>query len=401
LGNLKEKLERVKIKDILAIGTCICAIPYALYLKKKRPDMWLICEDYNEARDNGYWLFKYIREQQPQQDVVYAINKKSVDYNRVKDLGEVIQYSSYKHWAYYLAASKNISSQKGGKPNAAVCYLLEVYDILKNTRVFLQHGITKDNIPWCYYENTKMRLFVCGAKKEYDYIESVFGYPKGYVKYLGFTRFDGLHDFKVKKNQILVMPSWREWIATPTSKSKELDSDVKNFVSTDYYQHWNAVLNSEKIDRILKENNLEIIFYPHRNMQKYIEKFKTNSKNITIADWKKYDVQGLLKESAVLVTDVSSIFMDFAYMRKPMIYYQFDMEKFRKGQYQQGYFEYKRDGFGPVCETLEELEKELEKLAKRGLEIEKTYLEREKKFFPLWDAENCKRNYEAIKEICK
>ena len=40
--------------------------------------MWLICEDYNEARDNGYWLFKYIREQQPQQDVVYAINKKSV-----------------------------------------------------------------------------------------------------------------------------------------------------------------------------------------------------------------------------------------------------------------------------------------------------------------------------------
>ena len=99
MGNLKEKLERVKFKDILAIGTCVCAIPYALYLKKKRPDMWLICEDYNEARDNGYWLFKYIREQQPQQDVVYAINKKSVDYNRVKNLGEIIQYSSYKHWA--------------------------------------------------------------------------------------------------------------------------------------------------------------------------------------------------------------------------------------------------------------------------------------------------------------
>ena len=120
---------------------------------------------------------------------------------------------------------------------------------------------------------------------------------------------------------------------------------MKNFVSTDYYQHWNAVLNSEKIDKILKENNLELIFYPHRNMQKYIEEFKTNSENITIADWKQYDVQGLLKESALLITDLSSIFMDFGYMRKPMIYYQFDMEKFRKGQYQQGYFEYKRDGF--------------------------------------------------------
>ena len=40
---------------------------------------------------------------------------------------------------------------------------------------------------------------------------------------------------------------------------------------TSYYQHWNAVLNSEKIDKILKEYNLELIFYPHRNMQKYIE----------------------------------------------------------------------------------------------------------------------------------
>lgn len=401
MGNLKEKLERVKVKDILAIATCVCAIPYALYLKKKRPDMWLICEDYNEARDNGYWLFKYIREQHPQQDVVYAINKKSVDYKKVKDLGEVVQYSSYKHWAYYLAASKNISSQKGGKPNAAVCYLLEVYGILKNIRVFLQHGVICNDMPWCYYENTKMRLFVCGALKEYNFIKETYGYPEGYVKYLGLTRFDGLHNFKIKKNQILVMPSWREWIATPTSKSKELDKDVKNFVSTDYYEHWNAVLNSEKIDKILTENNLELIFYPHRNMQKYIKEFETKSENITIADWKKYDVQGLLKESALLITDLSSIFMDFGYMRKPMIYYQFDMEKFRKGQYQKGYFEYKRDGFGPVCETLEELEYALEKLVERDLQIEETYLEREKEFFPLWDTENCKRNYEAIKLLEK
>ena len=93
--------------------------------------MWLVCEEYNEARDNGYWLYKYIRKAHPEQDVVYAINKESVDYEKIKNLGEVIQYGSIKHWAYYLAASINISSQKGGKPNAAVCYLLEVYGSFK------------------------------------------------------------------------------------------------------------------------------------------------------------------------------------------------------------------------------------------------------------------------------
>lgn len=399
MGNLKEKFERVKFKDIVAIGTFLCAIPAAIQLKKKRPDMWLICEDYNEARDNGYWLYKYICEEHPEQDVVYAINKKSVDYNKVKDLGEIIQYGGYKHWVYYLAASKNISSQKGGKPNAAVCYFLEVYGLLKNVRVFLQHGVICNDMPWCYYENTKMRLFVCGALKEYQFIKNTYGYPKGYVKYLGLTRFDGLHDFEVKKNQILIMPSWREWIATPTSKSKELDKDVSNFVSTDYYQHWNAVLNSRKIAELLEQYDLKIVFYPHRNMQKYLNEFKTCSERIIIADWKKYDVQGLLKESALLITDLSSVFMDFAYMRKPMIYYQFDMEKFRKGQYQKGYFDYKRDGFGPVCENQEELEKAIEIAAKQNLENEEIYKQREEEFFPLWDRDNCKRNYEAIKKI--
>lgn len=399
MKDLKEKLERVCLKDIVALFQFVLALPFAGMLRMKRKNMWLICEDYNEARDNGYWLYKYICEKHPEQDIVYAINKKSVDYKKVKDLGEVIQYGGFVHWIYYLAATKNISSQKGGKPNAAACYLLEVYGLFKNTRIFLQHGVICNDMPWCYYENTKMRLFVCGAKKEYDFIRDTYGYPEGYVKYLGLARFDGLHDFEVKKNQILIMPSWREWIATPTSKSKELDSDVSVFTSTDYYQHWNSVLNSKNIAGVLEKYDLKIVFYPHRNMQKYLSEFKTCSSRITIADWKKYDVQELLKESAFLITDLSSIFMDFAYMRKPMIYFQFDMDKFRKGQYQKGYFDYKRDGFGPVCENLEELEIEIENAAEHNLANPDVYLNREEAFFPLWDMENCRRNYEAIKEI--
>ena len=399
MKDLKEKLERVKFKDIMALFQFVAAIPLAMLLRYKRNNMWLICEDYNEARDNGYWLYKYICQNHPEQDVVYAINKKSVDYKKVRNLGEVIQYGGFIHWIYYLAAKKNISSQKGGKPNAAACYLLEVYGILKNTRIFLQHGVICNDMPWCYYENTKMRLFVCGAKKEYEFIKKTYGYPEGYVKYLGLTRFDGLHDFDIKKNQILIMPTWREWIATPTSKSKTLDFDVSVFTSTDYYKHWNAVLNSKRIAEILEHYDLEIIFYPHRNMQKFLNEFQTGSSRITIADWRKYDVQDLLKESAFLITDLSSIFMDFGYMRKPMIYYQFDMDRFRRGQYQEGYFDYKRDGFGPVCETIDTLEDEIARAAQNRLENPRVYLQREIEFFPLWDKENCKRNYDAIKEI--
>lgn len=398
MGNLKEKFERVKIKDVLSIFTFLSAIPKALWLRKKRPDIWLICEDENEARDNGFWLYRYIRTQHPEQDCVYAINKDSVDYKKVQSLGEVIQYGGYKHWVYYLAASKNISSQKGGKPNAALCYVLEVYGILKNKRVFLQHGITINDVPWLHYKNTKMNLFVCGAKREYECVKETFGYPKNGVQYLGFARFDGLHDFAVNKKQILVMPSWREWIATPTSKSFQLD-DMTGFTSTEYFRKWNEFLNSRVIANLLKKFDMKILFYPHRNMQRYLHEFSTCSDRIVMADWKKYDVQELLKQSAFLITDYSSVSMDFGYMQKPMIYYQFDEEKFRKGQYKEGYFSYRKDGFGPVCTELQQLEYTLGEYMGENLKQSEEYKKREQEFFLLWDTENCKRNYDAIKQI--
>ena len=42
-----------------------------------------------------------------------------------------------------------------------------------------------------------------------------------------------------------------------------------------------------------------------------------------------------------MITDYSSVFFDFSYMRKPVIFYQFDEKKFRKAQYAEGYFSYK------------------------------------------------------------
>lgn len=398
MKNFFTQLKYIKFYDILSIFVMLLAIPEAIFLKYKRKNLWLICERENEARDNGYWLFKYIIENYPQEDVVYAIKKNCVDYKKVKNLGEIIEYGGYKHWVYYLAAEKNISSQKGGKPNAAVCYFLEIYGLLKNKRVFLQHGVIKDDMPWCYYKNTKMRLFICGAKKEYEYLKQVYGYPKGYLQYTGLARFDGLHELDIKQNQILIMPTWRNWLERITKESLEYD-DISDFSKTEYYKKWQEVLNDKEIKNKIENRNLKIIFYPHSNMQNHIKDFKTNSENIIIADSNNYEVQELLKESAFLITDYSSIFMDFGYMRKPMIYYQFDKEKFRQGQYQEGYFKYERDGFGPVVENLEELKRILFRCIDNNLEIEGKYLKKEIEFFELYDKNNCYRNYIAIKKI--
>lgn len=390
-----DKLRYVRAKDILSIFVLIAAIPYSQLIKKKRGHIWLICENGIEARDNGYWLYRYICDNHPETDAIYVISKDSPDYKKVEKLGrETISPGSFKHWGYYLAAENNISSQKGGKPNAAVCYLLEVYGIWKNKRIFLQHGIINNDLEFLYYQNTKMSMFICGAEPEYQYVKKYFGYPEGAVQYLGLARFDGLHDF-YRERIILIMPTWRKYIATPGKMAHKYDSQ-KAFCQTSYFRAWDEFFKDPDLQRCLKKYNCQIVFYPHRDMQRFLPAFSTKNPYIKFADWHQYDVQTLLKKASFLITDYSSVAMDFAYMYKPLLYYQFDLEEFRMTQYKKGYFDYDKDGFGPVCRSYQEVKSKLKEAVQSDFANDETYVSRAKNFFTLHDAHNCERIYNAI-----
>ncbi len=393
--SLLGKLKRVRLSDLLHIFKFLIAFPIALIYKKRRPDLWVLCDTEKEARDNAYWLFSYIRKQHPKQDAVYAIDKKSPDYARVAPLGEVVQYGSLKHWIYYLAASKNISSQKMGKPNAAVCYVLEVYGIIKNKRAFLQHGIITADLSFLYYEHTRMGLFVTSTEDEWRYVNDHYHYPEGIVQKLGLCRFDQLHDAVVNKKQILLMPTWRMYIRNEIGAS-DARAEEEKFKQTDYFKYWDGLLKSQEFIDFIEKNGYRVVFYPHREMHRFLRCFHVDHPQISVASWPQQDVQELLKESACLVTDFSSVAMDFAYMKKPLIYYQFDNERFRAEHHGAGYFDFEKDGFGPVCVTPQQVVGELLAMSDRGFENETRYDRRHAEYFDLCDTENCRRNYEAI-----
>ena len=256
----------------------------------------------------------------------------------------------------------------------------------------MQHGITKDNSLWLYYKNTKFKYFICGAKKEYDYIKEKFGYPDGNVIYTGFPRFDNLYNNNVNKKQILIMPTWRNWLG------REMNSFGQqfNFLNTDYFKNWNGLLTDSEFIKYIEDNNYIVYFYPHLNMQKFLNSFRTDSSNIKILDNSLYDIQDLLKDSQLLITDYSSVYMDFAYMKKPIIYFQFDYEEYRKKQYQEGYFDYYRDGFGPVVSNKKELIESTKVSMKIGLEDK--YLKRINNFFENFSPDSSSKIYQILKQ---
>ncbi|MBR6033921.1 MAG: CDP-glycerol glycerophosphotransferase family protein [Clostridia bacterium] len=376
----------------------IPAIIFKIFTKIAKKQIWLICEDKNEARDNGYCFFKYLREKQKHVNTYYAISYKSKDFEKVKSLGKTVRYGGFYHWILYFGCKYNISSQKAGKPDAAICYVLEQLKIIKNKSVFLQHGITINKATWLFYPNTKMRLFICGAKPEYEYVKKYFEYPEENVAYTGFCRFDDYFNINVNRKQILLIPSWREWIASKNEYSKVYE-DSSEFTNTEYYKKYQELINSQRLVNFLEKNDLILYFYPHRNMQKYINDFSTSCNRIKIVTNKDTDIRKLLTESAVMITDYSSVALDFAYMKKPVIYYQFDEKKFREAQYAEGYYSYRNSGLGTVTETCEQTLNELENLYSNNLVMTQEFEEKHNSFFELWDNNNCERVYNVIKNI--
>ncbi|MBQ3577849.1 MAG: CDP-glycerol glycerophosphotransferase family protein, partial [Firmicutes bacterium] len=348
-----KKLKRVRFTDLLHIFLFILAIIPSLVLKAVRPHIWLICESHNEARDNAYWLFRYICEEHPETDCVYAIDRCCDDHDKVSSIGKTVRYGSFAHWILYLAAEYNISTQKYGKPNAAVCYLLEVtLGILKNRRIFLQHGVTKDDLPFLHYDKAKLAMFCCAARPEYEFIKETFGYPEGAVQLLGFCRFDRLHGISADKDLILIVPTWRMEL--------QREDDPESFRTSSYYQHWDHLLKGSGLSALLSAYGKKAVFVLHRNMNRFEDMFSSNHDNIEVIRWQDADITSLIEKAGVLITDFSSIYMDVAYMHRPVIYYQFDTEEYRRTHLPTGYFDYSRDGFGPICETEKDMLSELE-----------------------------------------
>lgn len=256
------------------------------------------------------------------------------------------------------------------------------FHIFRNKiKIFLQHGIIKDYLEALFHRNIDVDLFISGSAIEYDYVKENFGFPDGIVKYTGLCRFDALNQFQAKK-QILIMPTFRIYL------------DRNRFEYSDYYCAYRDLLCDPGFADLVERYDYNVVFYPHYEFQAKISLFKklSLSSRITIADMT-YDVQQLLKESSVLITDFSSVFFDMMYMNKPVVFYQFDEDRYRSEHYKKGYLDYRE--VGPVVNTLSDLVRTIQSVLSDDYDV-RAYQDYYNRTFTNRDAYNCKRVYEAI-----
>jgi len=392
---LLNKKKDVKLTDCLSVFPMAAGLILVPFYKRKYQDVWGICERPDEARDNGYHFFRYLAENHPEQQCVYAIDKKCSDYQNVKDIGETVQFGSVKHWSLYFCCKYLVSSQRF-TPNGYLCTFLERAGFFQPAHVFLQHGITINKPEYLMADRRKVVLFIAAVQQEAEFVVRELGYKPEQVACTGFSRFDALHSFQVKKNRILIMPTWRKWLRLRSEGHSDTEGNV---LSSQYFKAWKELLNAPGIEALAETYGLEIVFVPHSNMKGLFDARQMAGPHIQIADLDSVNLQELMKSSEMLITDYSSIFFDMVYMKKPVIFYQFDEDKFRKYHYEEGWFRYRDSKLGTVCTTGEEVTAALARVIRADYQADEAFLEEHRQIFQKYDGNNSQRIYNAIKSL--
>nr|WP_290829670.1 CDP-glycerol glycerophosphotransferase family protein [Halomonas sp.] len=371
-----------------------------LYLLIKNKDIWLVCERPDESRDNGYHFFRHIKLHHPEVRIYYVISPESADYAKTAQLGPVVHWGSFKHYLYWCLAKCVVSAHPGDcSPEPRLGWRLKGMGLIRHISANIKHGVIAINLP-DYHTQTgsqQLNLVSCASPREMQFLEEVGGYRQETLQLLGLCRFDALHETVDTRRQVLFMPTWRRWFRGLVEKHGRQEA-MRMFRDSDYFQAYSTFLNSKRLHAVLERTGYDLIFYPHHGVQEYLEAFGETHSRITIADRHHYDVQQLLKESAVLISDFSSVSFDFAYMGKPMVYLLPDEERYFSDHFQRGYFDFDHDGFGPVARDPDAAVDALEAILIRGRSSEK-HQQRVEAFFPLRDSANCERTFQAIQKI--
>lgn len=375
---------------------------YILKLFKKKP-LWIVTDRQSVANDNGEAFFRYLLQIKPK-DINYefAINKGCEDEKRMKALGRVVHFDTLKFKLHFLLADKIISSQAND-------YVLNMFytednyylnDLIKFKFVFLQHGIILNDLSsWLQKRKKKIDLFVTSAKREQEsIINGNYGYGKDKVILTGLPRFDRLYNQKSKlKKQILIMPTWRRSI-TQSYDNNNNSIYYDKFKETEYFTFFNNLMNDKRLLEVMRKKGYTGKFCLHPIHAKQIADYTENDVFKAVSGQINY--QSLFTESALMITDFSSTFFDFCYLQKPIIYAQFDREEFYAGQiYDEGYFKYDADGFGPVCESYDDTIDQIIKAIENDCLLEPVYKKRIADFYAYSDNKNSERIYNEIRKM--
>jgi hypothetical protein len=374
--------------------------------RRKYADAWVFLDRIHDAGDSGEILFKHVREHHRDINAWFVVTRDSADYRRLKSEGygdRLVAYGSTQ-WRVLMANCTHLLSSHADAP---VMQPPEIVAFMEPNWhfTFLQHGVIKDDLSrWLNYK--KIDLFVTSTVPEYTSIageHTPYPFTTKETALTGLPRFDRLaqkgQQYPAdKRDLVLLTPTWRQWLVLSLaegSQERHLDSSV---LDSEFVREWTRLLKDPQLARACADAGLKLAFLPHPNLQKLLEQLDLPD-HVTTLFYEGSDVQEYFARTRVLVTDYSSIAFNAAYLERPVVYFQFDADTVLSGAHvgRRGYFDYERDGFGPVTPDVTSTVSAITEAIAHGGAPLPEYQRRIEETFPHRDGGCCERVVEAVR----
>lgn len=362
--------------------------------------IWLTFDKLYKAGDNGEYMYDYVDQQTDGIDIRYIIKEDSPDYVRMKEKGDkLLLWGTEETLVTTLLAEAILTTHANivsytGFEKQMIPY---VCDLFNSVNICIQHGLTTQNI--AQFQNRlfdNLQLYLCASPNEIvNLSRPIYGFtnPES-LQLTGVARYDGLKSNG--KKQILITPTWRRNIANANVAHVKKGHN-EYFKNSEYYKIYNSLINDKKLISTAKMRGYKIIYLLHPAASAQIDDFDRNDYVELIPAASDMNYEKILTESSLMVTDYSGVQFDFAYMRKPLVYYH---PKTLPPHYDESdAYIYERDAFGPLIDNHEEMVATLCEYMKNSCKMKKEYVERADKFFAYNDFENRERIYKAILEF--
>jgi hypothetical protein len=368
-------------------------------VRRRFAEGWVFADREHDADDNAEHLYRWVREHHPEINAWFLMQPGTRDWQRLSAEGFRLMAPGLQRKLLLLNSRHIVSSH----PDYALGRMdARVYgDAMRWRFTYLKHGVVANDQSH-YYANRDFDCVIAPSPAEYRAFvgdDTPYEFTAREVMRCNLPRYDRLlrlarETDPADVNEVVVMPTWRDTLLDDRLGPAER---MDRLASSDYVRAWGRVLRDEAARALLERHGKRLVFVPHSNLVPYLDAFELPP-SIRVAREGAFSIQQRLARCCVFVTDYTSVAFDVALLRRAVLYYQFDRDRFYGGDHnwRPGYFDYVRDGFGPVAHDHDDLMRHLDDLVARGGEPAPVYRARMERALPDRGASACRQVFEAI-----
>ncbi|WP_084127800.1 CDP-glycerol glycerophosphotransferase family protein [Demequina sp. NBRC 110055] len=367
---------------------------------------WVFIDRPTDAEDSAEVMYRHVRANHQDINAWFVVGGSSPAWRRLRSGDrKVVRYGS-RLWLLLLMNAEFVISSHADDSVMKPRRYRNVVGRQPWRFVFLQHGVIKDDLS--RYVNPKgIDLFVTSTVPEHESIvgdRNNYVYSTREVVLAGLPRFDALYQLDnagqgSRGKYITLAPTWRHWLEG-TVKNGLTSASLAAFEGSDYAQQWLGLLRSDELRLAAESAGLRVALLPHPNLRQALTALGVPS-HVTLLDFEDGKAQANFVDSAALITDYSSMAFNAAFLHRPVVYFQFDAERFVNGGHtsRPGYFSYERDGFGPVVQDVDDVVASIREALEGDGTATAEYAARADATFAFRDAHASERVTQAILEM--